>query len=67
MLLRAFRRSGCGSNDKSSSMDDWQGSFAIGALPIIANWPWTPLANPPTNRTLMATDESKANADSGCR
>jgi Domain of unknown function (DUF1772) len=38
-------------------------AFAIGALLIITNWPWTLLAIRPTIRTLMATDESEANAD----
>jgi len=38
-------------------------AFAICALLIITNWPWTLLAIRPTIRTLMATDESEANAD----
>ena len=38
-------------------------AFAIGALLIIANWPWTLLGILPTNKTLMATDASEAGAD----
>jgi Domain of unknown function (DUF1772) len=37
----------------------WQTShsgFLIGAIAMIANWPWTLLGIMPTNNTLMATD-----------
>ena len=35
-------------------------TFAIGALLIIANWPWTLLGMLPTNKVLMATDVANA-------
>ena len=38
-------------------------AFAIGALLIIANWPWTLLGILPTNKALMATDVAKAGAE----
>jgi hypothetical protein len=37
-------------------------AFAIGALLIIANWPWTLLGMLRTNRVLMATDVANAGA-----
>jgi hypothetical protein len=38
-------------------------AFAIGALLIIANWPWTLLAIMPTNNALKATDPANASPD----
>ena len=38
-------------------------TFAIGALLIIANWPWTLLGMLPTNKALMATDVANAGAE----
>ncbi|MEP9371924.1 DUF1772 domain-containing protein [Mesorhizobium sp. KR1-2] len=34
--------------------------FLVGAILMIANWPWTLLAIMPTNNELMASDETKA-------
>ena len=38
-------------------------AFLIGALLIVANWPWTLLGIAPTNNALMATDLAVAGAD----
>jgi hypothetical protein len=38
-------------------------TFAIGALLIIANWPWTLLGMLPTNKALMAMDVANAGAE----
>ena len=38
-------------------------TFVIGALLIIANWPWTLLGMLPTNKALMATDVANAGAE----
>jgi uncharacterized membrane protein len=35
-------------------------TFLIGALLMLANWPWTLLAILPTNKILMATDPAAA-------
>ena len=35
-------------------------AFLIGALLMLANWPWTLLAILPTNKILMATDPADA-------
>lgn len=37
-------------------------AFLIGALLIVANWPWTLLGILPTNKALMATDLAEAGA-----
>jgi hypothetical protein len=37
-------------------------AFAIGALLIVANWPWTLLGMLPTNTALMTTDLTEAGA-----
>src|SRR6266536_254137 len=38
-------------------------TFLIGALLVVANWPWTLLAMLPTNKALMATDLAEAGAN----
>jgi anthrone oxygenase-like protein len=38
-------------------------AFLIGALLMLAPWPWTLLAIMPTNKVLMATDPAKAGAE----
>ena len=37
--------------------------FLVGALLMVANWPWTLLGILPTNKVLMATDLAKAGVD----
>ena len=38
-------------------------AFLVGALLMVANWPWTLLGILPTNKALMATDLTKAGVD----
>jgi hypothetical protein len=38
-------------------------AFLVGALLMVANWPWTLLGILPTNKVLMATDLTKASVD----
>src|SRR5271155_4073445 len=38
--------------------------WLVGAVILIANWPFTILGIVPTNNTLMATDPARAGADS---
>ena len=45
----------------------WQtkeSSFLIGAIAMIANWPWTLLGIMPTNNALMATELAEAGPES---
>jgi hypothetical protein len=35
-------------------------AFLVGALVLVANWPWTLLGILPTNKALMATDPAEA-------
>jgi anthrone oxygenase-like protein len=37
--------------------------FLVGALLMVANWPWTLLGILPTNKVLMATDLANAGVD----
>lgn len=44
----------------------WQtgtGSFLIGGLLMLANWPWTLIVMMPTNNTLMGTDVAEAGVE----
>jgi len=38
-------------------------AFLIGALLMVANWPWTLVAIMPTNKILMATDPAQAGSE----
>jgi hypothetical protein len=38
-------------------------TFLVGALLIVANWPWTLFGIGPTNRALMATESADAGSD----
>jgi Anthrone oxygenase len=38
-------------------------AFLVGALLMVANWPWTLLGILPTNKVLMATDLANAGVD----
>jgi Anthrone oxygenase len=38
-------------------------AFLVGALLMVANWPWTLLGVLPTNKALMAMDLTKASVD----
>jgi len=38
-------------------------AFLVGALLMVANWPWTLLGILPTNKVLMATDLAKAGVE----
>jgi len=42
-------------------------AFLIGALLILANWPWTLLAIMSTNKILMATDSANAGPETRAR
>ncbi len=40
--------------------ETWQAGFLIGAVAMIAPWPWTLLAIKPTNDALLATEPENA-------